>query len=67
MDEYEIKVENTITIQNLKEIIKEISTFKKNDDITSNNIRLFFGGKELKDKEEIWTYNVGDDSIIIMM
>ena len=34
---------------------------------TSNKIRLFFYGKEMKNDMQLWNYNVDDDVIVIIM
>ena len=64
-DEKKIKIDNYKKIKELKDIIKEKNIFNNKYDL--NNIRLFFGGKELLDKKEIWYYNIDDDSIIQML
>ena len=64
-DEGKIKINNYKTIENLKSIISECNAFKgkyKFDDI-----RLFFGGKELHNQKEIWFYNIENKSIVQML
>jgi hypothetical protein len=56
------KVKNRLTVSQLKKLIA-----KNFEEIDINLIRLFFGGKELKDNDELWSYNVGEGSIIQMM
>lgn len=34
---------------------------------TIDKIRLFYGGKELKDENELWMYNVDNDVVIQFM
>ena len=63
--EEKIKINNFLSIKELKDIIKNNEGFKKKYEL--NNLRLFFGGKELFDKKEIWFYNIQNDSIIQML
>jgi len=63
--EEKIKINNFDNIEVLKENIKKCEKFNKKYEL--NNIRLFFGGKELNDKKEIWYYNIQYESIIQML
>jgi len=63
--EEKIKINNFDNIKELKENIKKCEKFNKKYEL--NNIRLFFGGKELNDKKEIWYYNIQNESIIQML
>ena len=63
--EEKITINNYNKISDLKDAIKKCETFIKN--YMLDNIRLFFGGKELLDEKEIWFYNIEDDSIIQML
>ena len=63
--EEKIKINNYQTIKELRDIIKECDGFKNKFKL--DNIRLFFGGKELIDKKEVWFYNIESDSIIQML
>ena len=63
--EEKIKINNFDNITEIKENIKKCEKFNKKYEL--NNIRLFFGGKELNDKKEIWYYNIQNESIIQML
>ena len=63
--EEKLIINNYNKISDLKDAIKKCETFIKN--YMLDNIRLFFGGKELLDEKEIWFYNIEDDSIIQML
>ena len=63
--EEKIKINNFMNIKELKDIIKKNEKFKKNYEL--NKIRLFFGGKELFDKKEVWYYNIQNESIVQML
>ena len=63
--EEKIKINNFDNIKELKENIKKCEKFNKKYEL--NNIRLFFGGKELNDKKEIWYYNIQNEFIIQML
>lgn len=55
---------NYLTIEELKEyIVKK----KKKDGISKEQIRLFFSGKELKDENELWFYNISNQSNVLLM
>lgn len=64
IDEKNIEINNLDSILNLKQAITHIGNLK---DIDFNKIRLFFSGKELKNDEEIWLYNILNESIVQMM
>ena len=59
--EVKIKVSNYVNVEELKKNI-ENKINKKNC-----SFRLFFGGKELKDNKEIWSYGIVDKTIIQML
>ena len=63
--EENIKIDNYQLIKELKNNIKNKEGFKKK--YILDNIRLFFGGKELLDNKEIWSYNIQNDSVIQML
>ena len=63
--EEKIKINNFDNITEIKENIKKCEKFNKKYEL--NNIRLFFGGKELNDKKEVWYYNIQNNSIIQML
>ena len=63
--EEKIKITNFDNITEIKENIKKCEKFNKKYEL--NNIRLFFGGKELNDKKEVWYYNIQNNSIIQML
>lgn len=50
-----LSLSNYSTVANLKELYAEKA---KHDDIKSDNIRLFYMGKEIKDDDELHTYNI---------
>lgn len=64
VDEKTIKISNLDSILNLKNSLQNIG---KLNNIDPNKIRLFFSGKELKNNEEICSYNISSESIIQMM
>ena len=63
--EEKIKINNYKNISDLKDAIKKCDNFIQK--FMLDNIRLFFGGKELLDQKEIWFYNIENDSIIQML
>lgn len=63
--EEKIKINSFDNITEIKENIKKCEKFNKKYEL--NNIRLFFGGKELNDKKEVWYYNIQNNSIIQML
>ena len=63
--EEKIKINNFDNITEIKENIKKCEKFNKKYEL--NNIRLFFGGKELNDKKEVWYFNIQNNSIIQML
>ena len=64
-DEKKIKINNYKYIKDLKEVIKTDDFFC--DKFILDNLRLFFGGKELLDMKEIWFYNIESESIVQML
>ena len=77
VEEKSYTLSNYSTIKDLKEEVAK--TFPFNDHnavkdnngnssrITANRIRFFYGGKELKDEDELWVYDIRNESIIQMM
>ena len=63
--EEKININNYLSVTELKDIIKKRDGFQKKYEL--DNIRLFFGGKELNDNKELWFYNVQNNSIIQML
>ena len=61
-----LKVENS-NFMKVKVLKKFLAKNFPNINVKSKKIRLFFGGKEMEDEEEIWFYNVGNDSIVLLM
>jgi hypothetical protein len=59
-----LECKNTCKILQLKNKIATIEEFQIE---RAENIRLFFGGKELQNIEEIWFYNIGNSSIVQIM
>ena len=56
-----IKSPNTTLVEKIKNNIANKIQKKEED------IRMFFGGKELKDKNELWKYNIDDDCVVILL
>ena len=56
-----IKALNTTQVEKLK------SNIGKKLGINENNVRLFFRGKELKNGNELWAYNIEDDCVVMIM
>ncbi len=56
-----IKLSNNCLVEKLKENISE------NFEIKIENVRIFFGGKELKNGNELWMYKISDDCVIIIL
>jgi hypothetical protein len=65
-DEQSFQMENTSTVLELKQNILNSFPNLPDNTKTEDKLRLFFGGKELQNKEELWTYNIDDSSIVIM-
>ena len=64
-DEIKIKINNYETIKRIKEIISENKKFKNKYYL--DEIRLFYGGKELQDPKQLWFYHINNESIIQML
>ena len=60
-EQFKIKTENYTKVDSIRKNIGK--KFGKSD----KDIRLFFGGKELKNGNELWQYNVKDEDVIIIM
>ena len=60
-EQFKIKTENYTKVDSIRKNIGK--KFQK--DVSC--IRLFFRGKEMKDGNELWQYNVQDDDVIIIM
>ena len=56
-----IKSPNTTLVEKIRSNIANKMQKKEED------IRMFFGGKELKDKNELWKYNIDDDCVVILL
>jgi hypothetical protein len=56
-----IKSPNTTPIEKIKSNIANKIQKKEED------IRMFFGGKELKNGNELWKYNIDDDCVVILL
>ena len=57
----EIKLNNNDLVEKLKDILG------KKFEINENELRIFFGGKELKNGNELWKYNVENECVIIIL
>lgn len=64
VQEKKYKLLNTQTIADLKHMIAQ--NFEEAP-IEEERIRLFFCGKELINDHELWTYNIEDESIVMLM
>ena len=60
-EQFKIKTENYTKIESIRKNIG------KKFDKDVSKVRLFFGGKEMKDGNELWQYNVKDEDVIIIM
>ena len=60
-EQFKIKTENYTKIDSIRKNIGK--KFQKD----VSGIRLFFRGKEMKDGNELWQYNVQDEDVIIIM
>jgi len=56
-----IKSPNTTLVEKIKNNIANKIQKKEED------IRMFFGGKELKNGNELWKYNIDDDCVVILL
>ena len=63
-NQFKFKISNWKNILQLKENIIKIKDYKN---VSVENIRLFFGGKELHDNQELWFYNIINKSICQML
>ena len=63
-NQIKFKISNWKNILQLKENIIKIKDYKN---VSVENIRLFFGGKELHDNQELWFYNIINKSICQML
>ncbi len=64
INQIKFKISNWKTILQLKENIIKSKDYKN---VSVDNIRLFFGGKELHDNQELWFYNIINKSICQML
>jgi hypothetical protein len=64
IDEKIYSISNYNLIKDLKEAVAT-SFFEQ--PFESNKVRLFYGGKDLCDSEEVWTYNIENGSIILLL
>ncbi len=60
----DIECSNINTILELKGIVYSTGKFTAK---SSDSIRMFYGGKELQNTEELWFYSIENDSIIQLM
>ena len=61
IQQIKIKAFNTTSVEKVKSnIAKKLSLDEK-------NIRLFFRGKEMRNGNELWAYNIEDDCVVILM
>ena len=60
-EQIKIKAYNNTSVEKVK------SNISKKLNIDANNIRLFFRGKEMKNGNELWAYNIENDCVIILM
>jgi hypothetical protein len=60
-EQFKIKTENYTKIENIRKNVG------KKFDKEPSKVRLFFRGKEMKDGNELWQYNVQDEDVIIIM
>ena len=56
-----IKALNTTTVDKVKNNISQ------KIEVDSDKIRLFYRGKEMKNGNELWVYNIEDDCVVIIM
>ena len=59
-EQFKIKTENYTKIENIRKNVG------KKFDKDPSKVRLFFRGKEMKDGNELWQYNVQDEDVIII-
>jgi hypothetical protein len=63
-DQVIVLCKNTWTVLELKNSITNIGKTR----ITEfDKLRLFFGGKELQNIQELWSYNIDDDHVIQLL
>ena len=60
-EQFKIKTENYTKVDSIRKNIGK--KFEKD----VSKVRLFFRGKEMKDGNELWQYNVQDEDVIIIM
>lgn len=60
-EQFKIKTENYTKIENIRKNVG------KKFDKDPSKVRLFFRGKEMKDGNDLWQYNVQDEDVIIIM
>ena len=56
-----IKAFNTTLVEKIK------NNLGKKFETDENNIRLFYRGKEMKNGNELWVYNIENDCVVILM
>ena len=64
---FSIKTNNYIHIKELKKMIIKRDEFSDIKRLNVNNVRLFFGGKELVNEKHIWYYDIFNKYVIQMM
>jgi hypothetical protein len=64
VDDKKYQIKNIDKVLDLK--AKVAQKFFENE-VEIQNLRLFFGGKELNNDEELWYYRIDDGSIVLML
>ena len=60
-EKIKIKALNTTTVDKVKNNISQ------KIEVKSDKIRLFYRGKEMKNGNELWVYNIEDDCVVMLM
>ena len=61
VDQIKIKAFNTTSVDKIK------NNVGKKLNVDEKNIRLFYRGKEMKNGNELWVYNIEEDCVVIIM
>lgn len=64
VEDKKYQIKNTSKVSELK---AQVSLNFFDYEVEINNLRLFFGGKELNNDEELWYYRIDEGSIVIML
>lgn len=64
VEDKKYQIKNTSKVSELK---AQVSHNFFEYEVEINNLRLFFGGKELNNDEELWYYRIDEGSIVIML